>query len=84
MSSAVKVLAFAGARDIIGSSEVEVEIGASDCTVETLMDLLCELYPAMVPFRPIVRMAVNGNYAEAGQAVAPGDEVALIPPVAGG
>jgi molybdopterin synthase catalytic subunit/molybdopterin synthase sulfur carrier subunit len=87
MAAAVKVLAFAGARDVIGASEIEVDIGAaegSEFTVETLMDLLCERYPAMVPFRPIVRMAVNGSYAEAGQRVAPGDEVALIPPVAGG
>ncbi len=84
MSGVVKVLAFAGARELVGAAEVEVEVDPPHCTVAELMDRLCARYPGLESYRPIIRVAVNGDYATPSQPVVAGDEVALIPPVAGG
>lgn len=83
MKAAIKVLAFAGAGDVIGAPEVLLEVTGA-CTAGDVVDKLCANYPRLVPFRPILRVAVNGEYADLDARVAPGDEVALIPPVAGG
>ncbi len=79
----VRILAFAGVREVVGSDSFEVTL-AGPCSVAELLDLICARYPALAPRRPSVRLAVNGAYAKPGEPVAPGDEVALIPPVAGG
>jgi len=84
MSGVAKVLAFAGARELVGAAEVEVAIDSTPFTVATLLDRLCARHPELDAYRPIVRVAVNGVYAAASDPVAAGDEVALIPPVAGG
>jgi molybdopterin converting factor subunit 1 len=83
MAESVKVLAFAGARDVIGEAEVDMPLEA-EATAEQLMDAICRRYPGLEPYRSAIRMAVNGAYVSWDEAVRPGDEVALIPPVAGG
>jgi molybdopterin synthase catalytic subunit/molybdopterin synthase sulfur carrier subunit len=82
-TQAVRLLAFAGARDIIGAGEVELALDAP-CTAAELLDRVCERFPALVPYRGSLRVAINGLYAMPGDSVTFGDEVALIPPVAGG
>lgn len=84
MAAEVLVLAFAGARDVIGASEVRLELAELPCTAGRLMDAICVRYPDLVPFRRVIRVAVNGAYADLDDPVNAGDEVALIPPVAGG
>lgn len=79
----VRMLAFAGARDVIGRAELELDV-PTPCSVEELLGLVCEAYPGLAPHRRSLRMAVNGAYAQPGDPVQRGDEVALIPPVAGG
>ena len=83
MTARVKLLAFAGARDIVGQAELDFDLGDAR-EARAVMDRLCEAYPALVPHRRSLRLAVNGSYAADGDPVAAGDEVALIPPVAGG
>ncbi len=86
-SRRIRVLAFAGARDVVGASEVEVDIdsaGGDACTARTVMDAMCARYPELTPKRGIIRLAVNGEYVNDDAPVSAGDEVALIPPVAGG
>jgi molybdopterin synthase catalytic subunit/molybdopterin synthase sulfur carrier subunit len=83
MPSTVRVLAFAGARDVIGAGEVLLPLEAP-CTAAELLEQVCARYPALVPYKRSLRVAVNGSYALAHEAVQAGDEVALIPPVAGG
>lgn len=83
MEPAVRVLAFAGARDVLGAAEVEFPLPAP-CTAAELLQHVCARYPALGPYRASIRVAVNGTYAAPGDPVASGDEVALIPPVAGG
>ncbi|MBL9023332.1 MAG: MoaD/ThiS family protein [Myxococcales bacterium] len=79
----VRVLAFAAVRDIVGAPEIELEIPGR-CAVGDLWPTLIARFPALEPHRPSVRLAVNGTYARDDDVVSPGDEVALIPPVAGG
>lgn len=79
----VRVLAFAAARDVLGADELTVE-AASVTSAGAVLDLLCARYPALAPHRRSVGLAVNGSWARPDTAVAPGDEVALLPPVAGG
>lgn len=87
----VRMLAFAGARDAIGAAEVELawsELVAVSPertpTADDLLALACARWPTLAPYRSCLRVAVNGSYAASSDPVSAGDEVALIPPVAGG
>jgi molybdopterin converting factor subunit 1 len=79
----VKLLAFAGARDVLGTAELAFPLPAP-CTAAELLAEVCRRYPALAPWQGSIRVAVNGAYAAPDDRVAFGDEVALIPPVAGG
>ena len=79
----MKLLAFAGARDVIGAAEVAYPLAAAT-TASALLGEVCARYPALAPWKAALRVAVNGTYATDDDPVRPGDEVALIPPVAGG
>ena len=83
MGGSVKLLAFAGARDVLGVAELRFPI-ARACSAGELLDEVCRRHPALVPWRGSLRLAVNGSYVSTGDLVSFGDEVALIPPVAGG
>ncbi len=74
----VTVRLFAGLRERAGSDEVALELpdGARVGDALACMD-------ALIAGVPVV-MAVNQEYADAAQSLAPGDELALIPPVSGG
>lgn len=79
----VRSLFFATYRDLAGAEELEVELPAAS----TVRDLVRELRAARpglaaLPEHPAV--AVNLEYAPLSTALADGDEVAFIPPVAGG
>ncbi|MFM8449213.1 MAG: MoaD/ThiS family protein [Haliscomenobacter sp.] len=82
MQKSVQVLAFGIARDIIGTSTLSLPF-SPDMTVASLrMDLL-QQYPALGELNALA-FAINSAYAQEEQSIAPGDEVALIPPVSGG
>jgi molybdopterin converting factor subunit 1 len=83
MVGSIRMLAFAGARDVIGKGELELELSSAS-TADEVLSLVCERHPGLVPYRASLRIAINGTYASGGDSVRPGDEVALIPPVAGG
>ena len=78
----VTVLLFASYADALGTSSLAVDL-PSDATVA---DVLAELRtrPGADRLPPAPLVAVNQRYADAGSAVRAGDEVAVIPPVAGG
>jgi molybdopterin converting factor small subunit len=80
---AVRVLALGGARELLGSAEFELPLPAP-CLVADFVDRLFESYPRLLPFRGALSIAINGRYAKDTDQVGPGDEVALLPPVAGG
>jgi molybdopterin converting factor subunit 1 len=79
----IRVLAFAGARELVGSAEARLSL-AHPCGVDQLWRLLLDAWPGLAPFQASIRLAVNGAYASGDTVVHEGDEVALIPPVAGG
>src|SRR5215218_1658657 len=72
----VSVRLFAGLRERAGAARVEVEL-PEQATVGDLLAAM-ELAP-----RSCVA-AINREYADAAAPIAPGDEVALVPPVSGG
>lgn len=82
MTVTVRLFAILRERAGVNSLEVELDEGA------TVADLLEELSarPELgdLLMRMHVTMAVNRDYAEPGTALAPGDELALVPPVSGG
>lgn len=75
------VLLFASYAEALGRSTLELDL-PSGTTVEELLERVRGMAPAMALPRALV--AVNQQYAAPGQSVAPGDEIAIIPPVAGG
>ncbi len=79
----VRVLLFAAAREAAGSEAVEVAL-PSPATVADLRAALAEQVPALAGVLARSAVAVDGRYAAPSQAVAPGAEAALIPPVSGG
>ena len=72
----VSVRLFAGLRERAGAARVEVEL-PEPATVADLLAAM-ELAP-----RSCVA-AINREYADPAARIAPGDEVALVPPVSGG
>lgn len=79
----VRTLFFAAYRDMLGVSQLDVDVAEG----ATVSQLVRELRLrggrfAALPHHPAV--AVNRSYARHDAALASGDEVAFIPPVAGG
>lgn len=83
MDPSLKILAFAGARELLGTAEMTLPVEGGE-TVAIVMDRLCQRYPQLEAYRGCMRVAVNEHYAKDEDPVAAGDELALIPPVAGG
>lgn len=77
----VRVRLFGRYRELAPDSSVSLDLPAA-ATVGVLVQALHAWSPEKLPERPVV--AVNRATAPDGQALAPGDEIALIPPVAGG
>ena len=78
----LQVLLFASYADAFGAPEVAIDL-PDGATVRELLGAVRSLAPhASLPPHPLV--AVNQAYAAPTDLVHAGDEVALIPPVAGG
>ena len=77
------VLCFAAARDVVGVGELSWSLG-DGASVATLRDAMFARYPGLAGHARSLRFAVNGEYAGDALVLENGDEVAVIPPVAGG
>ena len=82
--AAIRVLYFAGLRDLVARAEESLELPGSVATVAELASHLERVHPELTGRLKGVRLAVNESFANPGDAVGAGDVVALIPPVAGG
>jgi len=83
MSCTVRTLFFAAYRDLVGAPEIAVEMAEGS----TVRDLVVELRGRGEPFNRLPEepaVAVNLIYVAAAEPLRSGDEVAFIPPVAGG
>ncbi len=78
----VRLLLFASYAEAAGREEMELTLAPGSTTADALAAVRREPWAARLPPRPAV--AGNLRYATREVALADGDEVALIPPVAGG
>jgi molybdopterin converting factor subunit 1 len=78
----VAVLLFASYADVLGGERITIELPAGASVRDLLDEVRTRPGAERLPPMPVV--AVNQQYATMQQRLMPGDEVALIPPVAGG
>ena len=78
----IRVLLFGHYRELAGAPELDVELPSG----ARVADLLARLrsVPELEALPECVAVAVNRSYADVSRPLRPDDEVALIPPVAGG
>jgi len=79
----VKVRLFGSLREEAGQPEIEMELEGG-ARVADLRAHLASRYPAVEAFGDRLRLAVNLEFTGEDGLLAEGDEVALLPPVAGG
>lgn len=75
-------MAFGIARDIFGAPNISLKT-KEEISVEELLQILYKEYPPLRELRSLA-IAVNAEYADTKQIIKSGDEVVIIPPVAGG
>ena len=79
----VRLLLFAVLRDITGKSEAELSL-RDGATAADVWQSLRQEYPKLANYNHPPLVAVNESYAKADTLLREGDELAFIPPVAGG
>jgi len=79
----VRVLFFGGAKDITGTSSIELSI-SSPASLADAKTLLIERFPGLERFGRSLLFAVNQEYADPNRAIDSHDELAVFPPVSGG
>jgi molybdopterin synthase catalytic subunit len=79
----IHVRYFAVVRERLGRDEETLEL-ATPATVTSALDALCQGHDALTSLRPYLQVAVNQSTVDLATSLHDGDELALIPPVAGG
>ena len=79
----VRVLFFGAARDVVGHSEVTLELDGPARAAAAFEQVLAR-FPELRRFGRSLLFAINEEYASADREVRAGDELALFPPVSGG
>lgn len=79
----IKIIFFAKLKEIIGKTEIEVEL-ASGANVVDLKKKLLEMFPGLQDFSDIMLVSINQNFAFDYDVIPEGAEIALFPPVSGG
>ncbi len=79
----VRCLFFASLADTVGRSEGRFEV-PDGAAVSQFLDQLESKWPGLTPYRGRYRVAVQQEFVTEEHPLAPGVEVALLPPVSGG
>lgn len=79
----VRVRCFAAVREIVGASELVVDVPEGS-TLNQLIHELCGQCPRLQVLTGSLLFSVNREYASTDTTLIAGDEIALIPPVSGG
>ena len=79
----IHLLYFASFREARGRDEEEIEV-PDGARVRELWTQLCSEVPRFAAFPSMPPAAVNREYVRGDTALRDGDEVAFLPPVAGG
>ena len=80
--SAVTVHLFASYAEILGARKLKIELRPQSSVADLVAELRTLPGSDALPQSP--RVAVNQKFAGSDQLLDPNDEIALIPPVAGG
>lgn len=78
----IRTLLFATYRDLAGTDSLELELPSGSTAADLVARLRSRDGLGAIPAAPA--LAVNQVYAPLTTSLADGDEVALLPPVAGG
>jgi len=79
----VRLLYFAVLRDIAGTNETDLELPEGTRAADVWQRLRGE-HPQLAGYAQPPMTAINESYASADAVLRDGDELAFIPPVAGG
>jgi molybdopterin converting factor small subunit len=79
----IQLHCFAIAKDLVGAAQTEIELPLGS-RVADLRLRLGELFPALLPILPRVRLAINSEYVHDAAILTENCEAAIIPPVSGG
>lgn len=79
----IQLRLFAGLKEPLGRDAIEVML-TPGATAFDLKAAVAESYPELAPLLAGTRVAVNQTFVASDARLAPGAEVALIPPVSGG
>ena len=83
----LSVLFFASAREVVGCKQASFTLPASPPpTVASLVKHVVNVHPRLQTLLPSLTLAINLEYVavDSEQALAEKDEIAFIPPIAGG
>ena len=79
----ITLLYFAAAREQAGTSRESVELPSGSTAAQAKARAI-ELHPGLAGLAAQLRLAVDQAFAQGGDELQDGAEVALIPPVSGG
>lgn len=79
----INIRLFATLKERAGAPTVAVDV-AEPATVGSLVAALGHSHPQLADALPVSIVAVNRAFADPETPLAPGDEVAIFPPVSGG
>ena len=79
----VDIKLFAYARELVGEKNISIDV-EEGITIEGLMDRIIDEHPSLENIRDNLIIAVNKTTVQQDKVLKDGDEVALLPPVAGG
>ncbi|CAN5479625.1 MoaD/ThiS family protein [soil metagenome] len=79
----IRMLYFSSLKKIAGCGAEEIEVG-NGAKVSDAIEAVYTHHPAMRPQDASLLIARNQQWCDRGEALADGDEIAMMPPVSGG
>ncbi|RLB55705.1 MAG: molybdenum cofactor biosynthesis protein MoaE [Deltaproteobacteria bacterium] len=80
----ITVRYFAAARDLAGCDEEDIRVEAGELSAGAMLEVLAERHPRLRGYVERMRVAINGEFANASASLSTGDVIDVLPPVAGG
>ena len=80
----VSVHYYAAAKELAGCESTTFEFAPVSVPQTELRSAVTDRFPSLAAFLVRMRLAVNGEFVDASQALQDGDRVDVLPPVAGG
>jgi molybdopterin synthase catalytic subunit len=84
MPVTVEVRYFAAARELCGTERESIALAGDEVRARDALAQVAALHPPIAPLVTRMRVAINGILAQNDDPVRAGDELSVLPPVAGG